>query len=166
MANELVLKNGLKATSVKTAELEVGDYALPIATGNEGDVLQVDSDGDLIFAPSTGGEDNSGTSGPTNITYTMSGVTNLFTIPANTRVTNIAIEIITPFTDANASVIVGDSVNTSRLMTVDESDLTAGTGNIFQANPIHVYGSATGIFLTLDPATSIAGSFTITLSYL
>lgn len=166
MANQFVIKGNMKVSNEIVAEnVQNTSYALPSTIGTEGQILQVVG-GIPTWVDATSGSDNDGIVGPFEYAYNHSSPITLMTALNGMRITEIVVEITQQFSDSLATLIVGDSLNTSRLLSANQTDLGATVGQIFQVTPTYVYDGTAPVILTLDPATSNAGSFKITLSYM
>lgn len=166
MANQLVIKGNMKVSNEIVAEnVQNTSYALPATIGTEGQVLQVVG-GIPTWVNAPSGSDNDGIVGPFEYEFNHSSPITLMTALDGMRITEIVVEITEQFSDPLATLIVGDSLNTSRLLSADQTDLGAAIGQTFQVTPTYVYDGTAPVILTLNPATSDAGSFKITLSYM
>ena len=164
MANQLIIKGSMKISQEVTSEnVKNATYTLPDTIGTDGQILKVVNG---ILAWSSSGTDNDGIVGPVTFTYTSITPVTIFTAPAGTMISDITVEIVDPFNDSSATLVVGDSVNSSRLLTADQSDLAASAGQIFSVQPSYVYSVETGIVLDINSSSSTQGSFKITLSYM
>lgn len=164
MANQLVIKGAMKVSSeVTSTNVQNTAYTLPTTLGSEGQVLKVVSG---VPTWSSTGSDNDGIVGPLTYTYNSSSPSTIFTAPAGTKILDVSVEILIPFSNPSATVILGDSVNSDVLLTADETDLAADAGQIFMVQPSYVYGSTTAIDLVINAAGSTQGSFKITMSYI
>lgn len=166
MVNQLVIKGNMKVSNEIVAEnVQNTSYALPETIGTDGQILQVVS-GVPTWVNAPSGSDNDGIVGPFEYLYNHSSPITLMTALDGMRITEIVVEITQQFSDPLATLIVGDSLNTSRLLSANQTDLGSTAGQIFQVTPTYVYDGTAPIILTLDPGLSSAGSFKITLSYM
>ena len=164
MANQLIIKGSMKITSeVVSPNVQNTAYTLPASIGTEGQVLKVVG-GTLAWSDT--GTDNDGIVGPLIYTYSSTTPVTIFTAPAGVMIADVTVEIVTPFDDSSATVILGDSVNSDVLLTANETDLAASAGQVFSVQPSYVYASETAVVLNINAATSTQGSFKITLSYI
>lgn len=164
MANQLIIKGSMKITNeVVSSNVQNSAYTLPTSLGTEGQVLKVVGG---VLAWSDTGTDNDGIVGP--LTYTYQSVTpvTIFTAPAGVMIADVTVEVVTPFDDSSATLIVGDSVNSDVLLTADETDLAASAGQVFSVQPSYVYDTETEVVLNINAGSSTSGSFKITLSYI
>lgn len=87
----------------------------------------------------------------------------IFTVPGGTVITEVMLVIITAFTDAAATLTVGDSGQNDRLMAAADSlPSQAGT---YGVDPAYTYIASTPILLTIAPGTSVAGSGLVIINY-
>lgn len=164
MANQLIIKGSMKITNeVVSNNIQNSAYTLPTTIGTEGQVLKVVGG---ILAWSDTGTDNDGIVGPLIYTYSSTTPVTIFTAPAGVMIADVTVEIVTPFDDPSATVILGDSVNSDVLLTADETDLAASVGQVFSVQPSYVYTSETAVVLNINSASATQGSFKITLSYI
>ena len=164
MANQLIIKGLVKVSQdIISTNVQNTAYTLPTSVGTEGQVLKVVGG---IPTWSSSGSDNDGIAGPFTYNYDQTSPVTIFTAPSGTMITDVSVEIITPFSDSLAALIVGDSVNSDILMSANQVDLAAPAGQIFQVSPGKVYQTGTAILLTIDPQSSTVGTFKITLSYM
>lgn len=92
-----------------------------------------------------------------------SGSFAMFTIPANSKIVSIAIEVEVPFDDSAATIIVGDSGTSDRLMPSSKNSLSEG--GVYQTFPIYEYPTATPILVVVTPGSSTVGSGYITITH-
>lgn len=164
MANQLIIKGSMKITSeVVSPNVQNTAYTLPASIGTEGQVLKIVGG---VLAWSDTGTDNDGIVGPLIYTYSSTTPVTIFTAPAGVMIADVTVEIVTPFDDSSATVILGDSVNSDVLLTANETDLAASAGQVFSVQPSYVYASETAVVLNINSASSTQGSFKITLSYI
>lgn len=164
MANQLIIKGSMKITSeVVSPNVQNTAYTLPASIGTEGQVLKIVGG---VLAWSDTGSDNDGIVGPLIYTYSSTTPVTIFTAPAGVMIADVTVEIVTPFDDSSATVILGDSVNSDVLLTANETDLAASAGQVFSVQPSYVYASETAVVLNINSASSTQGSFKITLSYI
>lgn len=164
MANQLIIKGALTVTNdVVSPNIQNSNYTLPIAIGTEGQVLKVVGG---VLTWSSSGTDNDGIVGPVVYTYQSVTPITVFTAPAGVMILDITVEIVEPFDDSSATLVVGDSVNTDRLMAANETDLAASVGQVFSVQPSYVYASETPVVLEINAESSTQGSFKLTLSYI
>ena len=164
MANQLIIKGALSVTNdVISPNIQNSNYTLPIDIGTEGQVLKVVGG---VLTWSSSGTDNDGIVGPVVYTYQSVTPITVFTAPAGVMILDITVEIVEPFDDSSATLVVGDSVNTGRLMAANETDLAASVGQVFSVQPSYVYAAETPVVLEINSEGSTQGSFKLTLSYI
>jgi hypothetical protein len=161
MANEMILKNGLRTTS-----LRIGSYSLPTSSGTLDQILKVDSSGNLIFADNTASGINNvvedltpqlgGNLDIQNFTITTSTIDgDIVLSPGGTGVINVSstriINVADPIAANNAATkgYTDNLVDTKIGSVVDDltpelgGDLTIGDNTI-------IAGEALGITLVID----------------
>jgi len=92
-----------------------------------------------------------------------SGSFAMFTIPANSKIASIAIQVEVPFDDSSATIIIGDSGTSDRLMPASKNSLSEG--GVYQTFPVYEYPTATAILVVVTPGTSSVGSGYITIMH-
>jgi hypothetical protein len=92
-----------------------------------------------------------------------SGSFTMFTIPANSKIVSVAIEVQTAFDDPAATIIVGDSGTADRLMSAAKNDLEES--GVYQTFPIYEYPTATPILIVVSPGASTVGAGYVTITH-
>ena len=159
VVSDITARDALSAT--------VGDTVFVIDTGN----------GEYGFFVYSGGswqlladEDSANTDANTlSATVTQaggSGTTAVGTVSNTSRITLVSIEVTQAFDDANATLTVGDSGDTDRLVTNNDIDLTS-TGT-YAIQPAYQYttGSDVTINAYLNIGSSSQGSAKVLVSYM
>ena len=86
------------------------------------------------------------------------------TAPAGKMVYRVELYIDEVFDGVGAEVTVGDAGNPARLMNASENDLTQVCAN--ETNPGEVYGTDTGIILSITPGSGATQGSGIVLVYI
>ena len=91
-----------------------------------------------------------------------SGTTTLFTVPANSMIYSIVVDVGSPWVSATEStaVIVGDDNDTDRLFEVGDAEMRE-VGQ-FQSQKQHIYTSSTAVKATVTSGSASSGAATIT----
>lgn len=92
-----------------------------------------------------------------------SGSFTMFTIPANSKIVSVAIEVEVPFNDPSATIIIGDAGTADRLMNASKNDLEES--GVYQTFPIYEYPTDTPILVVISPGSSTIGSGYITIMH-
>jgi len=98
------------------------------------------------------------------ITSTSDPIETIHTISNNRRVTFVTVSVTEPF-NAAATVSVGDDLNNSRLMTIDQNDLTISGDYSTTPSYVYEFGSDVPIKLYFNNNGSTVGSATIAITY-
>lgn len=94
----------------------------------------------------------------------------LHRISPNTRVHHVGVEIITPFDDPNAEILVGDNLSSptsnSRLFNIDLVDVTISDTYVNRPNVVYDFiTNELELFTYINPLTSTVGEAKITIQY-
>jgi hypothetical protein len=87
----------------------------------------------------------------------------ILAIPAGARIISTSVQITTAFDDAAATLTVGDSGDTDRLMTIDQN-VPNETGE-YESSAPHQYGAITDINLYISAGTSTMGAGVVVIVY-
>jgi hypothetical protein len=91
-----------------------------------------------------------------------SGTTTLFTVPANSMIYSVVVDVGSPWVSAteNTALIVGDDNDTDRLFEVGDAEMRE-VGQ-FQSQKQHIYTSSTAVKATVTSGSASSGTATIT----
>lgn len=123
-----------------------------------------------IYNPSVGGGGGGGGSDPNAeeiktlpFAFNSSSPLLILAIPAGARIISTQIQITTAFDDAAASLTVGDSGNTSRLMTASQN-IPNETGE-YESHTPNQYVPITNVNLYISPGASTMGAGVVVIEY-
>lgn len=86
-------------------------------------------------------------------------------ISQNSRATQVAVDVITPFTDVSSVITVGDSGDAARLLSNAFIDLTEEGTYVVNVDYIYTSASDTDILLYYNFGTSTAGQCRVNVTY-
>ena len=132
-----------------------GSTTTEFPVGSTGQLLTVDSSGNLAWGYGLSGVSNSRQVAIGSSTGTISIGT---AIPANSRVTSVSVKIDTAY-DAGVSMIVGDASNADALATADEID--PQTTGLYKIDLIQLYSSNTQLSISISGTTSNGSGYVI-----
>lgn len=99
------------------------------------------------------------------INYTDTGLITIGTLSNNRKVTQILIDVLSPFDSPTASIEIGDISNHSRLMANDQVDLTTNESYAAYTDFIYDSGNDTSIIANFNSGNSTRGSLKVVVTY-
>jgi len=132
-----------------------GAVTTEFQVGQPGQLLTVDTNGDLAWGYGLSGVSNSRQVALTSATGTISIGT---AVPANSRVTSVTVKIDTAY-DAGVGMIIGDGSNADSLATADEID--PQTIGLYKIDLIQHYSTSTQLSISISGTTANGSGYVI-----
>ena len=152
--------NGLKTVITQPVLAEDQALKLPTTKGNFGDSVKTDGNGNLFF--SGGGDAADLSAYQYTINHNTASPANLVDMPENFRISDICLEVITPFNGTAPQVEIGVAGDIARYVSGEDVDLKNAGKYVFEIEYDHA--TAAQMLATITPDGSTAGTVKITVS--
>lgn len=152
--------NGLKTVITQSVLAEDMVIKLPTTKGNAGDAVKTDGNGNLFF--SGGGDAADLSAYQFVINHNTASPANLVDMPPNFRISDICVEVVTPFNGTLPTIAVGVAGDIARYVETADVDLKNAAKYVFEVEYDHV--AAAQMIATISPDGSTAGQTKITIS--